>query len=417
MTGGPPETSAGYLRGLVPALWPPPASVHIGRARRVRGRDHDDPADDRAYVLVPSVREPKLLVPAASRRAAAAAVRRATEHRTALARARTAVLSALFRTGTGGRVFRARLSVHTPDGGTIEDHLGAVLGRPVVLALHLGPPRANRKPVFQVLGTAGEPLGFAKLGVDPLTRRLVASEAGALVTLASGTLRGVEVPAVLHHGRWNGAEVLVQSTLPVWRPRAADDGTRRIAAMVEVAGVAGVRDEPVDGPYLAGLTERVDGLGARTGAAGLAAALVAAARTAVTLRVGCWHGDWNAGNLATLADRLLIWDWERFAAGVPLGYDALHHDLQTAITVRRVPAAEAAGSTVDRAGALLAPFGVPASGAPVVAALYLVELGSRYLADGQAEAGAPLGALDGWLLPVLGRLSRELTSTDGDVRR
>jgi hypothetical protein len=60
---------------------------------------------------------------------------------------------------------------------------------------------------------------------------------------------------------------------------------------------------------------------------------------------------------------------------------------------------------------------VPPRDAPVVAALYLVELGSRYLADGQAEAGARLGTLDGWLLPVLGRLSRELTNRDGDVRR
>jgi hypothetical protein len=287
----------------------------------------------------------------------------------------------------------------------------------VVLALHIGPARANRKPVLQVLGMAGEPLGFAKIGADPLTARLVADEAGALRALAGRTPRGVQVPAVLHHGRWNGAEVLIQSALPVWLPRAADDGTRRVAAMVEVAGVTGPAEEPVDGPYLGGLAERVGGLGVRPGAAGLAAALGAAAATRGTLRTGCWHGDWNAGNTATLADRLLIWDWERFAVGVPLGYDALHHDLQTAITVRHVRADEAAASTVARAAGLLAPFGVPPRDAPVVAALYLVELGSRYLADGQAEAGARLGTLDGWLLPVLGRLSRELTNRDGDVRR
>ncbi|MCW2612495.1 MAG: hypothetical protein QOC93_4158 [Actinomycetota bacterium] len=403
MTTGPRDTSAaGYLRSLVPVLWPPPASVHIG-ARRA--------GDDRTYVLVPSAGNPKLLVPAGSRRAGAAAVRRATEHRTARARARTAVLAGLFRTGAAGTVFGQRLSVRAPHGDTIEDHLAAVLGRPVVLALHIGPARANRKPVFQVLDEAGEPLGFAKVGVDPLTRRLVADEAEALRMLAGHSLRGVEVPAVLHHGSWNGAEILVQSALPVWLPRAADDGTRRVAAMVEVAGVAGVTEQPVRGPYTDGLADRVDALGDRPGGAALAGALAAAVTTAVTLPTGCWHGDWNAGNLATLADRVLIWDWERFDSGVPLGYDALHLDLQTAITVRRVPADEAAASTVVRAAELLAPFGVPVEAAPVVAALYLVELGTRYLADGQAEAGARLGRLGEWLLPVLGQLSRELTRT------
>jgi hypothetical protein len=406
------ESAAGYLRSLVPVLWPAPATVRIGS-----GRD----SGDHAYVLVPSARRPKLLVPAASRRAGAAAVRRAAEQRTVRARARTAVLAALFRSGLGGTVFGRRLSVHPRGAGTIEDHLAAVLGRPVLLALHLGPPRANRKPVFQVLDPTGEPLGFAKVGVDPLTRRLVADEARALRALAERPPRGVDVPAVVHHGRWNGAEVLLQSALPVWLPRAADDGTRRVAAMVAVAGVDGVCDEPVVGPYLAGLAARVgrlgEGHGAAAPAAALAAALAAAARTGGTLSIGCWHGDWNAGNTAMLADRMLIWDWERFAAGVPLGYDALHHDLQTAITVGRVPPDEAAASTVARAAVLLAPFGVPAGRAAVVAALYLTELGTRYVADGQAAAGAPLGRLDGWLLPVLGQLSRELTSRDEDVRR
>jgi len=37
----------------------------------------------------------------------------------------------------------------------------------------------------------------------------------------------------------------------------------------------------------------------------------------------------------------------------------------------------------------------------VVALLYLVDLATRYVADRQAEAGARLGVLGTWLLPVL----------------
>ena len=37
----------------------------------------------------------------------------------------------------------------------------------------------------------------------------------------------------------------------------------------------------------------------------------------------------------------------------------------------------------------------------IAALLYLVDLATRYLADRQAEAGARLGVLGTWLLPVL----------------
>lgn len=369
-----------YLDQLTPLLWPPgpPGTPTV------------------SYVGIPTDR-PRLLVPAGCPRASAAAVRRATVHRSARARARTAVLAALFRSGLGDRVFRARLSV--PGAGTIEDHLAAVLGRPVLLSLHIGPARANRKPVFGVLGPHGEALGFAKVGVDALTRRLVRDEARALEMLSRRPLGRVEVPSVLHHGEWNGCEVLLQSALPIGRRRSAAGPPT--GAMVAVATAGGVRTEPADGGYVTRLAARVAAVEGKPGAAVLAGALDGAASTGVRLRIGCWHGDWNDGNSATLAGRVLVWDWERFDDGVPLGFDALHHDLQTAITVRRVRAADAATSTVRRSAELLAPFGVGAADAPAVARLYLVELGTRYLADGQAEAGARLGRIHEWMTPAL----------------
>ena len=53
------------------------------------------------------------------------------------------------------------------------------------------------------------------------------------------------------------------------------------------------------------------------------------------------------------------------------------------------------------APASLAPFGVPASEARLVAVLYLAELSARYLADRQAEAGARLGQPGTWLIPAI----------------
>jgi hypothetical protein len=44
----------------------------------------------------------------------------------------------------------------------------------------------------------------------------------------------------------------------------------------------------------------------------------------------------------------------------------------------------------------------------LTALLYLVDLATRYLNDRQAEAGARLGVLGTWLLPVLIRRVEEL---------
>ena len=65
-------------------------------------------------------------------------------------------------------------------------------------------------------------------------------------------------------------------------------------------------------------------------------------------------------------------------------------------------------ATVRRADELLAPFGVASETRELTGLLYLVDLAARYLTDRQAEAGARLGVLGTWLLPVLIRRVEEL---------
>ena len=118
------------------------------------------------------------------------------------------------------------------------------------------------------------------------------------------------------------------------------------------------------------------------------------------LEFGAWHGDWAPWNMAALADAVLVWDWERFTPGVPFGFDAVHHELHARLE-RGEDAAVAVDATLNRAPVLLEPFGVTGDAAEVTALLHLVDLAVRYLADQQAEAGARLGFLGSWLLPVL----------------
>ena len=88
---------------------------------------------------------------------------------------------------------------------------------------------------------------------------------------------------------------------------------------------------------------------------------------------------------------MLVWDWERFEADVPVGYDALHRAVQTAIGNQGVDPTGAARALIAGADRTLAPFDQDGRSADLVVVLYLVELAARYLRDRQAEAGAGWG--------------------------
>jgi hypothetical protein len=364
------------------------------------------------YVVVPDARRPRLLVPLTSRRVAAAAVRRYAEPQSRLARLKREAVVAALRTGASAVLLRDRLHVSGRAGDSIDGYLREALGMDLALSIHIGPARANRKPVLQLLTPDGSTVGFAKLGTGDLTRRLVRAEAAALSTLSRQGLRNLSVPRVLHSGQWNGNEVLVQSALPVWLPRAPLTRERLTAAMREVATSGSLRRGQLDdSTYWIELRHRLRTVADQPDGGALAAAAqtLVERRGSTILRYGAWHGDWAPWNMAPLADTLLVWDWERFTADVPLGFDAVHHELQRRIE-REPDAALAVERTIGASDALLAAFEVEPQARALTPLLYLIDLAARYLADRQAEAGARLGVLGRWLLPVLIRHVKGLRS-------
>jgi hypothetical protein len=393
---------AQYLREVLSALYPA-AEASTGRSATA-----DRVAD---YVVVPDARRPRLLVPLTSRRVAAAAVRRYAEPQSRLARLKREAVVAALRTGASALLLRHRLRINGRAADTIDGYLSDALGLDLSLSIHIGPARANRKPVLQLLTADGSTVGFAKLGTGELTRRLVRAEATALTELARHDIPHLSIPRVLHHGRFNGHEVLVQSALPVWLPRAALSPDRLIAAMRAIAGSGGPRRGPLDdSTYWIDLRGRLLTVADQPDGAVLAAAAqtLVDRRGSTILGYGAWHGDWAPWNMAALADTLLVWDWERYAVDVPMGFDAVHHELQRRIE-NDSDAAGAVDKAVRRAGEVLGAFDVHPRARELTALLYLVDLAARYLADRQAEAGARLGVLGRWLLPVLIRRVERLT--------
>jgi hypothetical protein len=174
--------------------------------------------------------------------------------------------------------------------------------------------------------------------------------------------------------------------------------------MAAVASVDGQQREPLaGGSYWQRLTAR---LAAAEGSADRDTLLhaldtLATAAGGTALALGCWHGDWTPWNMASTSEGLLVWDWERFTAGVPVGFDALHYRLQSDVVPGHREPRVAAAHCIEDAPATLAPYGLSAAEARLTAVLYLADLATRYLADRQAQAGAALGAPGTWLIPAV----------------
>jgi hypothetical protein len=394
--------SGGALADAAALLWPAPARVQVRTGRG--GAGHEPLESSLTYALVPGAVDARLAVPLRPRAAAAAVARSQAAPGSTTAAVRNRLMAAAFRTGLAGALLPGRLIITQAEGAAdgLDSALADLFDQAVRLGIRVGPPRANRKPVLQVVSPKGRLLAYAKLGTNPLTDRLVQAESAALERLAGVRLGEVRVPRVLHVGVWQGHPLLVQSPLPVGRA-GSPGGQRLVDAMVAVARTgSGDPTEPVRLPWWDRTCAALDALPRGPVADRLAAARdrLAAATAGRPVPSAAWHGDWNAGNCSVIPGAVLVWDWERYETGVPAGFDAVHLSLQSAISAGVDPA-EAARRSLAASAALTAPFGVPAADAPAVAAVYLWGIGVRYAADDQVGAGAAVGRLGDWLLPVL----------------
>ena len=324
------------LRQSCELLWPSPATITLeigepGRPGRWgpgrTARDQQD-AVGSDFTLVPWSRRAPLLVPP-GRRAAAAAVRHYSGARSAASRLCVNALSVALAGGLTNAVLRGRVRVQAPAGiETIEAYLTELMMRDIRVGMYLGPARANRKPVLQLLTKSGETVGFAKIGVSPLTSRLVRAERDALTLLSQADLASITIPQVLHYGVWHGLDVLVLSALPTWERRRPVTPATLAAAMRELAAVGGLRRETLaESGYLERLRGNLATADQGTEQAVLMQALdsLAPSANATMLSFGSWHGDWAPWNMAYTGRGLMVWDWERFTSGVPEGFDALHY--------------------------------------------------------------------------------------------
>jgi hypothetical protein len=388
--GGEPSDD---LRWLGAILWsvPQDADGSRGRAQASPGRIHD------RFVVVPGFSRPRLLVPLASSRAAAAAWRQGNNATPRSVRLAKAVLGAGFRFGLAQQVLRHRIHVRVPEcplgrdlaGLLVQERLRQVLGRrDLHVAVNIGTLRINRKPVMQVLTDTGEVVAYAKLGWDALTRGLVSNEAAILGHWVKTSASTFDVPSLIFTGQWRGMELLVTSPVS----RAAGFSGRRdlslpIAQTNDVATLSGVEYRTLsESSFFTALRDRTAALeGGRAEVFSQVLGTIAERYGASTLAFGSWHGDWAPWNMAWHRGRLFVWDWERCHPHVPVGFDALHYFFQVARTKGEGVGA-AADTSLVQVSTLSRALNVSRGYEELVLTLYLVTLFLRYEAGGSLRA-------------------------------
>jgi hypothetical protein len=407
--------SGGSVLPVSRLLWRPPLTVRVGRAAHL-------PVGCRVvqqFIIAPHRRMPSLLVPVSSRRAAARAILRPSEGVRGLQRAGRTAASLALLAGVGQKLMRDRLYIcadsssadpldYSADQGpaeSIESYLQEVFGPDILLALAVGPMRANRKPVLQLLTPSGRTVAYVKVGWNALTRKLVRNEAHTLADQAPRNLGLVQPPRLLHAASWQDLALLAIAPLvetgasshyplePPLRPMSA----LATSGGTEVAELAA-------SPFWDRLGARIDRLeDARTRRTLLAVWLLAARHygtTAVTF--GAWHGDWTRWNMTWDGDRVLLWDWERYETGVPVGMDAFHYALQSRL--RNPDDLDDAVTAVRRlAPSLAAGFDAEPRQGELLLLLYLLTLLLRYEEDSTDVMGAGLRPIAAALRSIVAR--------------
>jgi hypothetical protein len=351
-----------------------------------------------AYLALPRAANPRLLVPLGSVQAASAALARNHDATSTKARLVRAALGAGLRVGLTQRVTAksSRVDVFVDPALSpaerpqhlLTDHLRTIFGRAdLEMAVILGVPRLNRKPVLQVLASDGTVVGYVKAAWNDLTAGLVRNETRVLGDLAASGPTTFTPPGLVAAGPWGDLELIAASALPnAARPDQAQVFDPPMAVIAEIAGLWGRSTARLaDSSYWAGVRER---LAARPASEVLERAVDWIERQvgATEIAFGAWHGDFTPWNMARLpgvsggpgeTGQTYIWDWER-AAPAPAGLDLLHFLFQSVCRFEGKPPARAIESCSERVATLLPVLDVAAESLPALWLLYRLELLLRY---------------------------------------
>jgi hypothetical protein len=385
------------LLDVAARLWPEPAVASLRRHSSQTAQE---------WLVVPSLRQPRWLLPADNKAAAQALERHDLGQRRQLL---PALLASLYRRAPLARLPLARVSVESHAGPhTIEAELSHLLGTAVDVCVRLGRSRQDRALVLRAIDQSGRTLGFVKMATTAEGERALRSEAANLERIASNDISPVIAPALIALDTWNGHLMLVMSALLPPEP-----GKQRTdvpeAAMLRFAASSGTARLPLqDSPFVARLRDGITSLPDDDRARSVLEAAFARLLERYgerQLTIGCWHGDWVPWNVAWAQEGVQLWDWEHYREGVPVGWDWLHFHAQQ-LRNRQATSEHSEDQWLAASRAYLRDaVAADADDAAALILSYLLEVNVRYRLDRRGARAAPMR--QGWGPALLDRLIHE----------
>ncbi len=347
----------------------------------------------RDSVVIPSASRPQMVLSPNDRGAAWASLRQHSDASPPRVRVAKELMAWAFRVGLEGPLFRALIpdplvsGAGSPDWRELIEH---VFGRAdLAVAISVGHLRPQIKPILHVATRRGMLLGHVKVGWNDITRPLVRHEAQALEAIddATGGSEGVAVPRVLHHGPWNGRQVLAVTHIgnsPWYRAPRTD---LPACATRQLGRLLGVERSPLGASeFWSDLDQRTARLIEHAVLDGPLATELAAARDRIEARFagtdldfGLVHGDWAPWNMTSSGPSVAVWDWERSRIRGPIGFDGTYFRFQVDLWIRGFGPDEALDRTLHRLPETMTRSGTSPTAGPAVLGLVVLEVALRQL--------------------------------------
>jgi hypothetical protein len=261
--------------------------------------------------------------------------------------------------------------------GHMRSEIDPTIANAIVMC---GPMRANQKPVLQLLDRWGRTRAFVKVGWNALTTSLMHAELRALEHLATVDRLEMTIPRVLGAGEYGAGEWLAISPVGVRRRLAPSHDTMLRSARAIESSAAGWVGSLGDSTFARDLLKRASALPS----SGPAVGQLVDQRRDRKVTTGAAHGDFVPWNILSGVPRPAVWDWERYATDIPVGFDRLHYALQVELFRMKRRTSDAVGAVTDRLAHLLPEMDEP--DAELTLDCYLAHVLCRYEHDA-AQSG------------------------------
>lgn len=288
------------------------------------------------FVILPSARDARWLLPIASNGVALAATQIYAPYRP-LAKILKRFATTALASGLTGWL-HTRLLVASAKPLPLESLLSDLTGeRKPVFAFSLGTPCAFRKLAVQVMRENGEVLGYVKMPMTAAAVDRLRHEASVLARLWESPRMRPHIPKLLYAGEWAGGYLLFQSSGP------EELGPDQFGPMHEdfLSQLHTVQPAHMPGGML---VEKVAACWRKaepslaSGWRALGQAALAKARReldGVMVPCGVAHGDFAPWNTRVGDGRLYVFDWESASWEAPTSWDIFHFKTQVATLLNK----------------------------------------------------------------------------------